>query len=213
MIAAIIAAEVAFWVLLLGGLASRYILRAGRFSAVLLACVPLVDLILLILVAVDVGRGTPPTQPHAFAALYLGLTVAFGHPVIKRTDAWFRHRFADGPKPERPPKGSRAEVKAVWQEWLRVLLAAAIGAAALLGMIALEGWHVPGSIDEATAHPYWSTLLLLPLITVIWFLAGPAFAGRGDPALDVRRPDRARSGTTCSGARRVHGRAPSRAPR
>lgn len=82
MIAAIITAEVAFWVLLLVGLALRYLVRARRLSAVALAAVPLVDLALLVLVAVDVGSGAPPTRPHAFAALYLGVTVAFGHHII-----------------------------------------------------------------------------------------------------------------------------------
>ena len=184
MIAAIITAEVAFWVLLLVGLALRYLVRARRLSAVALAAVPLVDLALLVLVAVDVGSGAPPTRPHAFAALYLGVTVAFGHHIIARTDAWFHYRFAGGPEPHKPPKGSTAEVRAIWREWFRVVVAAAIGAACLLVMIALEGWHVPASVDDAADHPYWATLLLLPTITVVWFLAGPAFAGRGDPTRD-----------------------------
>ena len=36
MIAAIVAAEVAFWVFLLGGLALRYLVRARRLSTVVL---------------------------------------------------------------------------------------------------------------------------------------------------------------------------------
>lgn len=184
MIAAIIAAEVAFWVLLLAGLALRYLVRAWRLSTLVLACVPLVDLALLVLVAVDVMRGTPPTRSHAFAALYLGITVAFGHHIIQRTDAWFRYRYAGGSKPLKAPKGSREEVRAIWGEWFRIVLAAAIGATCLLVMIALEGWHIPASTDAAATHPYWATLLLLPIITAVWFLAGPAFAGRGDPTRD-----------------------------
>lgn len=69
-------------------------------------------------------------------------------------------------------------------EWFRVLLAAALGATCLLIMIALEGWHLPASVEDAVRHPYWATLLLLPIVTVVWFLAGPAFAGRGDPVRD-----------------------------
>lgn len=181
MIAAIIAAEVAFWALLLAGLALRYLARARRLSTLVLAAVPLVDIALLVLVAVDVMSGAPPTRPHAFAALYLGVTVAFGHHIIERTDAWFHYRFADGPEPLKAPKGSTAEVRAIWHEWFRVVIAAAIGATCLLVMIALEGWHIPASADDAANHPYWCTLLLLPMITAVWFLAGPAFAGRGDP--------------------------------
>ena len=184
MIAAVIGAEVAFWVLLLGGLALRYLARTRRLSSVVLAAVPLVDLVLVTLVAIDVSGGAEPTVPHAVAALYLGITVAFGHHVIQRTDAWFRHRFADGPKPVRAPRGSRAQVREIWHEWLRVVLAAAMGAACLLGMIALEGWRVPANLDSAATHPYWSCLMLLPVIVVVWFLAGPAFAGGGAQAPD-----------------------------
>lgn len=190
MIGAIIGAEVGFWVLLVGGLALRYLARLRGPSTVVLAAVPLVDLALLVFVAVDVVGGAAPTRAHGFAALYLGITVAFGHQIIRRTDAWFSHRFAGGPKPLKAPKGSTAEVRELWQEWFRVLLAAVIGAVCLLGMIALEGSPWPTSVEAAALHPYWATLLLLPLITVVWFLAGPAFAGRGDPAKD-RRPEAA----------------------
>lgn len=189
MIAAIITAEVAFWVLLLGGLALRYLARMRRASAILLASVPLVDLALLVLVAVDVLRGAPPTQAHGLAALYLGVTVAFGPHIIRRTDAWFRYRFAGGPKPPKAPKGSTEEVRAYWHEWFRVVLAAAIGCACLLVMIAVEGWRLPASAEAAAAHPYWSTMMLVGSITAVWFVAGPAFAGRGDPALDRRGED------------------------
>lgn len=187
MIAAIIGAEVAFWVFLLGGLALRYLARARRLSTIVLACVPLIDLALLVLVAVDVIRGAEPSRPHAIAAIYLGITVAFGHHIIQKTDAWFHHRFAGGRAPARAPKGSTAEVRELWREWLRVVLAAVIGGACLLVMIALDGWFLPADLESAATHPYWATLLLLPIVTVVWFLAGPAFAGRGDPALD-RRP-------------------------
>lgn len=195
MIAAIIAAEVAFWMILFGGLALRYVVRVRRLSSFMLAAVPLVDLALLVLIAVDVMRGAQPTRPHAFAALYLGITIAFGHYIIQSTDAWFRHRFAVGPEPFKAPKGSVAEVRALWHEWFRVVLAGVIGATCLLAMIALEGWHLPTSIDDAATHPYWATLLLLPIITAVWFLAGPAFAGSGDPSIDRQLQEGHCSGT------------------
>lgn len=188
MIAAIIAAEIAFWVLLLGGLTLRYLIRARRASSLVLLAVPLVDLALVTFVAVSVAGGAEPTQAHALAAIYLGVTVSFGHHIIRRTDAWFHHRFAGGPKPVRPPKGSAMAVRALWREWFRVVLAAGIAAVCLVGMIALEGWSVPPDLDHAGTHPYWAALMLLPMVTVVWFLAGPAFAGRGDPARDPSPP-------------------------
>ncbi|WP_166973339.1 hypothetical protein [Brevibacterium atlanticum] len=187
MIIAIIGAEIAFWVLLLGGLATRYLLGARRVSSVILACVPLIDLALVVLVSVDLLRGAEPTHAHALAAVYLGLTVAFGHQIIGRVDVWFRYRFANGPKPVKPPEGSTEEVKAIWAEWLRVLLAAAIAAVCLVIMIAVDGGAIPESISTISKHPYWGILHTIGIVTGIWFLAGPAFAGTGDPALD--RPE------------------------
>jgi hypothetical protein len=184
-IAAIIAAEVTFWALLLGGLALRYLVRVRRLSSVVLAAVPLVDLALVVLVAIDVLRGAEPTQAHALAAMYLGISVAFGPPIIRRADAWFRYRFADGPRPSKPPRGSSAAARALWREWIRLVFGALIAGACLLAMIVLEGRHVPTSLEEAATSPYWAGLLLLAMITFVWFLAGPAFAGRGDPSRDA----------------------------
>ncbi|MGK4064621.1 hypothetical protein AB0Y14_00945 [Rothia sp. HC945] len=189
MIIAIVGAEIAFWVLLLGGLAVRYLLNARRASSVILASVPLVDLALVILVTTDLLRGAQPTHAHALAAVYLGVTVAFGHQIIGRVDAWFRYRFANGPKPLKPPKGSTSEVKAIWGEWLRVLLAAVIAAVCLFIMIIIDGGTIPHSIDSISKHPYWGILHTIGVVTGIWFLAGPAFAGSGDPALDRARDE------------------------
>ncbi len=201
MIIAILAAEIAFWVFLFGGLLLRYAFRLGRLSTLVLVSVPLVDLALLVFVTLDVARGAEPTRAHALAAVYLGFTVAFGHRTISWADAWFHHRFAGGPRPLKPAKGSRAAVRALWSEWLRVVLTALIAAAGLGLMIAVEGHGVPATLDEAAQHPYWSTMLTLGMIVLIWFLAGPAFAGRGqenqDTGSDQRagRPERERPGT------------------
>ena len=46
---AIVVCEIAFWVLLLGGLTARYPLRRPRLGAILLVAVPLVDAVLLAL--------------------------------------------------------------------------------------------------------------------------------------------------------------------
>ncbi len=184
MIAAILAAEIAFWVFLAGGLLLRYVVRAHRLSTLALAAVPLVDLALLVFVTIDVAGGAEATRPHALATVYLGFTVAFGHRTIRWADRWFRYRFADGPRPVRAAKGARA----LWSEWARVVLAAAIAAACLALMIAVEGHGLPGSADEAFRHPYWSTMLQLGMIVVIWFLAGPAFAGPGGEPMVRERP-------------------------
>jgi hypothetical protein len=187
-IAAIVAAEVAFWVVLISGLVARYVARRERLSRVLLLCVPGVDLLLVTFVGIDIARGAEPSRGHALAAVYLGVTVAFGHAIITWADARFRHRFAGGPRPQKPPKGSRQEARAVWREWLRLVLAVGIASALLLVMIALEGEGAPSSTDELGRDPYWGTMATMGVVTAIWFLAGPAFQGRGDPARDRRPP-------------------------
>src|SRR5699024_8139942 len=96
-VGAIIGAEIAFWVLLVLGLLARYVLKLKRTSTALLLSVPLADLVLIILVGLDLSRGSEPTSVHGLAAVYLGFSVGFGHYIISRADAWFAHRFADGP--------------------------------------------------------------------------------------------------------------------
>lgn len=195
MIVAIAAAEIAFWVVLVSGLGARYVLRRPRLSRVLLLCVPAVDVLLVSFVAIDVAGGAEPTRGHALAAVYLGVTVAFGHSIVAWADARFRHRFDGGPRPTRPPKGSPAEVRALWREWLRVVLAVLIAGALLLGMIALEGTGVPASTEEASKDPYWSTIVLMGIVTAVWFVAGPAFAGRGHDDAGSGDDDRRGGGT------------------
>lgn len=184
MIVAIAAAEVAFWVVLVAALVARYVARRERLGRVLLLCVPGVDVVLVSLVGIDIARGAEPSQGHALAAVYLGVTVAFGHSIVRWADARFRHGFAGGPPPRKAPKGSRREARAAWTEWLRLVLAVAIAAALLLGMIALEGEAVPASSEELARDPYWGTMVILGIVTVVWFLAGPASQGRGDAARD-----------------------------
>lgn len=181
MIAAIIGAEIAFWLLVIGGFSLRYILRTTPLSTFVLRLVPLVDVALVLLVIADLALGGEPTRPHAFAALYLGMTLAFGAPIIRRMDSWFRYRFDGGPKPIKPAKGSREEVKALWVEWLRLLCGFIIATGCILGMLVFDGWWLPSSLAEASEDPFWSTILLMGLVSVIWLLAGPGFAGTGRP--------------------------------
>src|SRR5262245_9857719 len=98
----IIGAEVAFWVVLFSGLACRYLLRWRRVSALLLWCVPLIDLTLLALTVMDLRAGTAATFAHGLSAAYLGFTVAFGPAIIGWADRAFAHRFAGGPPPPAP---------------------------------------------------------------------------------------------------------------
>lgn len=174
-VGAIIGAEVAFWVLLLLGLTARYLLKLGRTSTALLLSVPLADVVLVLLVALDLSRGSEPTSVHGLAAVYLGFSVGFGHYIITRVDAWFAHRFAGGPRPTRPPRTGPAKVKHEWHDWLRALIAWAIAVPALLMMKVFSGWSWPSSMEELWTDELWSWVARLTLINIAWLLTGPVY--------------------------------------
>ena len=96
---AIIACEIAFWVLIVVGLVLRYPARMPRAGLVALALVPVVDVILLAFTAINLRSGATATVAHSLAALYLGFSVAYGHRLITWADTRFAHRYANGLAP------------------------------------------------------------------------------------------------------------------
>ncbi|KAK1182173.1 hypothetical protein B7755_030980 [Streptomyces sp. NBS 14/10] len=135
----IVASEVGFWVVLLGGLCVRYVLRKPRAGAALLACVPLLDVVLLTATVIDLRRGAEPSTAHGLAAVYLGFSLAYGHYMINWADGRFAHRFAGGPPPVKPPKYGAARVRHEWRLWRMTLIAAVIAVAVLQMCIWLIG--------------------------------------------------------------------------
>jgi hypothetical protein len=152
----IVAAEIGFWVLLAAGLATRYALARPRLGAALLASVPLVDLILLVATVIDLSRGGTANFTHGLAAAYIGVSIAFGHSMIRWADQRWAHRFAGGPPPWRPPQDGRERVRYEWREFGKAAIAWAISSGLLVAAIvivgdaerteALEGWIVRLSI-------------------------------------------------------------------
>lgn len=136
---AIVACEVAFWAFVLAGLACRYLLRAKRLGGILLACTPLVDLLLLILTGVDLRNGATATFVHGLAAVYIGVSIAFGPRMIQWADEQFAYRFAGGPAPRPRPKHGPEHARLERQGWYRHLLAWIIGSAVLGGLILYVG--------------------------------------------------------------------------
>jgi hypothetical protein len=137
--ALIVATEIAFWVLLLSGLTARYLLRRPRLGAVLLVATPLVDVVLLTATILDLRAGATATTIHALAAVYIGVSVGFGHAMIRWADVRFAHRFAGGPPPVPVPRAGRAHAAHERRGWVRHLVAWAVGAALLLAGVAVVG--------------------------------------------------------------------------
>lgn len=158
----IVGCEVAFWVVLGSGLLLRYPLRLPRAGAVVLAAVPVVDLVLLIACAVDLHGGATAGQRHALAALYLGFSLAFGHRMVRWADARFAYRFAGGPKPQKPTN-KRAH------EW-RLFGLAAIAWALTCAFLGAGIWWIGDAARTAALN---AGIRQVTVVLAIWFVTGP----------------------------------------
>lgn len=166
-LAAIVVCEVGFWVVLAAGLLARYAVGRPRLGGVLLACVPLVDLALLVFTVIDLRSGAPAQFAHGLAAVYLGFSVVFGHAAVRWADQRAAHRWAGGPPPPRKPAGgTRARLHREWQEFAQGCAAAGLSAVLLLAAIAFVGDRA--DVDELVA---W--LGRLGLVLAVWLLGWP----------------------------------------
>jgi hypothetical protein len=159
----IVAAEIAFWVVLAAGLAARYLLGRRTLGAALLVATPLIDLALLAATIADLRGGAEAAFAHGLAAVYIGVSVAFGPSMVRWADERFAHRFAGGPEPWRPPKGGRARTRHEWREFGKAAIAWAVSVALLLGGIALVG-----DADRTEGLQAW--LAQVTLVLAIWSL-------------------------------------------
>lgn len=165
----IVACEIGFWLVLGIALSARYLLRLERISTILLLCVPLLDILLLALITWDLLKNEAVAEfVHGLGAVYLGFTVAFGHQIIGKVDAWFSHRFAGGPAPVKPATGGRAGIRYEWEQWARMLVCAIIASVVLGGIILLVG--DPTRTAELTG---WFSKVWL--VTAIWLVGWPVW--------------------------------------
>ncbi|MEG0385814.1 MAG: hypothetical protein RR642_13765 [Solibacillus sp.] len=132
----IVACEIGFWIVILLGLITRYIFKREKLGFFLLALTPVIDLILLIVTATDLFNGATATRVHALAAIYLGVSVAFGKSMIRWADERFVYYIQkQGPKPIR--KTGLAYARHSMKGSIQHVLAYIIGAVFLVSMIYL----------------------------------------------------------------------------
>ncbi|CAM4134505.1 hypothetical protein [Lederbergia lenta] len=130
----IIACEIGFWIVILGGLITRYIFKKKKLGLFLLALTPVIDLILLIITGIDLHRGAIATQAHAIAAVYIGVSIAFGKSMIEWADERFLYYVTkQGPKPLK--RDGFEHAKHGFKGWLKHVIAYGIGSAILIGLI------------------------------------------------------------------------------
>ncbi|HLU98848.1 MAG TPA: hypothetical protein VKZ89_18585 [Thermobifida alba] len=183
-VAAILACEVLFWVVLLGGLSARYLLRLRRLSTLLLLLVPVLDVMLLLVIAWHLRSGGHADFSHGVGALYLGFTVAYGHSVIAWADARFAHRFAGGPPPPRRPRSGLPALRYETAGWVRGLVGAGVGAAVLGGLV----WFVGDVERTAALLRFFPPLVMFTVVNTVVFVWGCAAAL--SPSRDAKDPER-----------------------
>ena len=127
--------------------------------------------------------GRPAEFAHGLAAAYIGISVAFGHSIIRWADARVAHRFAGGPPPRRAPRHGAARARHEWREFGKAALAWAIASGLILAAIAIVG-----DPDRTAELQGW--LARLTMVLGIWSLWPITYtlwpANRGRP-----RPGRA----------------------
>jgi hypothetical protein len=165
-VALIVACEIGLWILLGLGLLARYLLRLRTLSTLLLAAIPLLDVVLVVAVTLDLMGGAEPRYVHGLAGIYLGFSVAFGPSIVRWADVRFAHRFAGGLPPVKPAKGTPERVAHLWREWNRVVVAAVITSVVLGGLVVFVA--TPEQSGQLT---WWIGRVWV--IAGIWLVAGP----------------------------------------
>jgi hypothetical protein len=164
LLAVIAGCEIAFWVLLVAGMVTHYLLKLPKAGLILLTGVPLVDVVMLIAGVIDLRRGAEPSFAHSLAAIFIGISVAFGHQTIKWADKWAAHWLAGASRPPKPPKGGTARARRERQGWFRHLLAYAIGCGLMLALGVLSGDGY-----DALLGPAWTWTIVLVVDAVVSF--------------------------------------------
>ncbi|MFG1621491.1 2TM domain-containing protein [Kribbella sp. NPDC049227] len=164
LLAVIAACEIGFWVLLAAGLATRYLLRLPKVGLVLLAAVPLVDVVLLVASVVDIHRGGEPSFKHSLAAIFIGVSVGFGHQTLRWADKWAAHYLGGAPRPVKPPKLGPERARRERAGWYHHLLAYVVGVGIMiaLGLLSGQGY-------DAALAPAWTWTIVLVIDAIVSF--------------------------------------------
>lgn len=164
MVGLILAAEVAFWVVLASGLAVRYLLRMRRLGGALLLGVPLIDVLLLTATAIDLRGGGEMGTGHGLAVLYLGFTVGYGHHLVRWADGHAAHRFGGAPRPAKPPRFGAARARHEWRTWRLTLVSVLIAVV----VAQLLRWYISEpETDEGMASVQWTALRVLGIHALV----------------------------------------------
>lgn len=167
----IVACEIAFWVVIGCGLVARYVLKRSKLGFFLFALTPVIDLLLVVITGLDLYHGATATKAHALAAVYIGVSIAFGSSMIKWADERFQYYVTrQGAKPIR--RFGLEHAKHYLKSWVRHLLAYLIGAALLAGLIYLIQDPARTEALDAILR-VWTAVLGIDLLIAITYFIWP----------------------------------------
>ncbi|MFE3525857.1 hypothetical protein ACFXOD_30355 [Streptomyces sp. NPDC059161] len=173
----VIACEVGFWVLLAVGLALRYLAKMPRTSVAVLLCEPLLEVVLLVVSALDLKNGAQPDWKHGLAAVYIGFSAAMGPYLVSRADAWVAYRFAGGPRPAKAPAGGGARTAYEWRTAGRFTVAALLA----IGLLQAAIWYVGGDGGTDSLRMWQQRMVWVIGINVIIALSYTLFPKKAAP--------------------------------
>ena len=128
---AIVCCEILFWVFIVAGLIVRYGFRREKLGFRLMAMSPVIDIVLLLLTVFDLSRGSTATLAHGLAAIYIGVSLAFGKQMIAWADGVYRRVILK----EQVAKERISRARRERNGFYRHILAFLIGGALLGAMI------------------------------------------------------------------------------
>ncbi len=158
LLALVIGSEIGFFVLLMAGLAVRYLMRMPRTGAVLLALSPIGYVVVLIAGAINLARGGTSDIAHVFGAIAIGIVLVSGRHHMHSMDGWVRRRLAKEPKPqlygEEFARKQRTDFYRRAGEW-------AVVVALLAGGYVLTGFDVLRGGALLSGASFWTVVLVV----------------------------------------------------
>ncbi|WFR63635.1 hypothetical protein P9222_04905 [Paenibacillus amylolyticus] len=177
----IIGCEIAFWLFVFAGLSVKYLLGMKRLGIGLLMATPIVDLLLLVATVMDLQRGATAGMIHGIAAVYIGVSIAYGHQMIAWADRYFLYWFKGGENPRNNKLYGREHASRERSGWYRHLLAWVIGSTFLFAMI----WWI-GDAERTAA--FYNLIKVWGIILGIDFLISFSYSlwPRKVPVMNVK---------------------------
>lgn len=168
---AIIAAEVLFWVFLVGGLLVRYALGWKTAGISMLVLTPVIDLFLIGMTYFDLSGGGESRFVHGLSAFYVGFSLTFGPSIIAAMDKKFSARYSANDANERA-KNNKPSYAEHLQSWKKACIAGAITLALLAVGLFIAGF----------SNSFWILYWMIVVVFTVgsWWFIGPMRARRKD---------------------------------